>query len=463
MYKKHIVFFVDHKWRDLLISVYIKLLLEERGYKVTISRNGFESIVLPVLQPDAVIFNHVYEDKRVMSIKKFIKNGLKVIILPTENIPVLDKVKRLFAGALTDMSVVDLCFVWNKIILDTMREERSIDLQKVRVIGVPRFDIYGDNLSSVIMRREGFLRKYNLNNGYPVVTMTTNFTMASFALKNREFFRKDTQELKTDKLGYNQEIALQDLKSREIFHKSFMRLINDYPRVNFILKPHPSEDHTPYYAIVEKLNEEGAKGRTAVVTQEYIWDVLNATDVLLERSCLTGIEAWIMGKPTIELHLNPDDWYHSPPIASGSNEVFNYEQLRERIDYYLNGGVIDSSKLKNRENVIKLWCHNIDGEASLHFADEVDKFLQGQKKAVRRFSFADIKSYLLYYIFIFPDYRLLDMKLYKNWRKKIDKLGRTDKYFQNRDIRYWESKLKPLVEDAGAQNFLGKEVVKGAK
>ena len=93
MDKKHILFFVDHKWRDLLISVYIKLLLEEKGYKVTISRNGFESIVLPVVQPDVVIFNHVYEDKRVNIIKKFKKNGLMVIILPTENIPVMDNVK----------------------------------------------------------------------------------------------------------------------------------------------------------------------------------------------------------------------------------------------------------------------------------------------------------------------------------------------------------------------------------
>ena len=64
--------------------------------------------------------------------------------------------------------------------------------------------------------------------------------------------------------------------------------------------------------------------------QESIWDVLNATDILLQRSCLTGIEAWIMGKPTIELHLNPDDWYYSTEIAGGSDEVFNYEQLKER-------------------------------------------------------------------------------------------------------------------------------------
>ena len=202
MHKKHILFFVDHKWRDLLISVYIKLLLEERGYKVTISRNGFESIVLPAVQPDVVIFNHVYEDKRVNVIKRFKKNGLKVIILPTENIPVMDNVKRLFAGATSDLSVVDRYFVWNSVVGDIVTSEKTIEPEKLRVIGVPRYDIYREPLSSMIMNRDDFLAKYKLNKKYPVITMTTNFTLAGFAVKNKEFYEKDVKQLKTDRIGY---------------------------------------------------------------------------------------------------------------------------------------------------------------------------------------------------------------------------------------------------------------------
>ena len=216
--------------------------------------------------------------------------------------------------------------------------------------------------------------------------MTTNFTMASFSFKNREFFEKDTKELKTSELGYNEQIAIEDLRSREIFHRSFLRLIDDYPEANFIIKPHPSEDHIPYYDMLETINQRGIKGRTAVVMQEYIWDVLNATDILLQRSCLTGIEAWIMGKPTIELHLNPDDWYYSAEIAGGSDEVFNYEQLKERIDFYLNGGSVEPLKLKKRDNVLMEWCDELDGEASQRFANELDNFLlngQNAKKAFR--------------------------------------------------------------------------------
>ncbi len=459
MEKKHILFFVDHKWRDLLISVYIKLLLEEKGYKVTISRNGFESVVLPVVQPDAVIFNHVYEDKRVKLIKRFISNGLKVIILPTENIPVMDNVKKLFAGATSDLSVVDMFFVWNSVIGDIVKGEKTIEPERLRVIGVPRYDIYKQPLSSVVMSRDDFLAKYNLSKKYPVITMTTNFTLAGFAVKNKEFYEKDMKQLKTDRIGYGQQLAVQDFRSKEIFHQTFLRLIEDYPCANFIIKPHPSEDHTPYYDILRKIRNSPSQGRVAVVLTEYIWDVLNATDILLERSCLTGLEAWTMGKPTIELHLNPDEWYHSPDMASGSDEVLNYDQLKERIDHYLGGGSIEPSKLRNREEIIKRWCNGLDGMASLRFVDELDNFLKGEPKAVRRFSWSDIKNYLLYYIFIFPDYRLLDMKLYKNWGKKIDKLGRTDKYFRSRDIKYWEGRLRLLLSRSEAEFFSRKEAV----
>ncbi|MEW6600345.1 MAG: hypothetical protein AB1499_05195, partial [Nitrospirota bacterium] len=248
-----------------------------------------------------------------------------------------------------------------------------------------------------------------------------------------------------DQLGYNEQIALKDFKSKELFHQTFLRLINDYPETNFIIKPHPSEDHIPYYEILEKLKNSPARGRVAVVLTEFIWDVLNATDVLLERSCLTGIEAWIMGKPTIELHLNPDEWYYSPEMASGSDEVSNYEHLCRRLSYYLKGGGIPPEILGNREKVIALWCDKIDGNASLRFVDEVDKFLRDGQCATRKFSWSDIKTYMLYYAFIYPDYRLLDLKLYKNRGRKIDKLGRTDKYFRAGDIRYWEDRIRPLV------------------
>ena len=59
------------------------------------------------------------------------------------------------------------------------------------------------------------------------------------------------------------------------------------------------------------------------------------------------------------------------------------------------------------------WCDELDGEASQRFANKLDNFLLNGQNA-KNFSWLDIKNYVLYYMFIYPDYRLLDMKLYKN-------------------------------------------------
>ncbi|RJQ53081.1 MAG: hypothetical protein C4526_06880, partial [Nitrospiraceae bacterium] len=147
-----------------------------------------------------------------------------------------------------------------------------------------------------------------------------------------------------------------------------------------------------------------------------------------------------------ELHLNPEEWYHSPEMACGSDEVTDYDQLREKIDYYLNGGMISPETLRNREKIIDLWCDRVDGNASLRFVDGIDKFLSRGPVATRRFYWSDIKTHMLYYAFIFPDYRLLDLRLYRNRGRKIDKLGRTDKYFRSRDIKYWEDRIRPLLQ-----------------
>ncbi len=452
--KKHILFFVDHKWRDLLISVYIKKLFEMRGYRVTLARNGFERFIMPAVQPDAVIFNHVYEEKRVRVIKKFIDDGLKVIILPTENIPVMDNVKRLFSGGMSDLSVVHMYFIWNSVVGEMMKDNRQFHGVVPHIIGVPRYDIYRPPLSTLIMKKEDFLRKYGLHTNMPVVTMTTNFTLAGFADKNIEFFKRDIKELKSDQVGYNHLLAQRDTRSREIFHSTFKRLVDDYKDVNFIIKPHPSEDHIPYYALIDSFKGTGAENRVAVVLTEYIWDVLNATDVLLERSCLTGLEAWFSGKPTIELRLNPDEWYHSPDMAGGSDEVKDYEALKGRINYYLSGGAITPEKLAYRERIIRLWCGNLDGRSSIRFVETADKYLKDKPPARRRFRLKELKNYLLYYIFIYPDYKLLDLKLYKNRSKKIDKLGRTDKYFNAADIKRWEAAMTPVLQSAEFKKFI---------
>jgi hypothetical protein len=198
------------------------------------------------------------------------------------------------------------------------------------------------------------------------------------------------------------------------------------------LKLHPSEEHTFYYKLLD--NElKGYKDRVAVIVQEYIWDVLSVTDVELKRSCTTGIESWILGHPTIEMSLNTDEWYYSPEHVVGSDIVTSYDELKNTALKYLHGKAINKNKQAAREDFLNTWCYKVDGMSTQRVVNEIKK-LSIQSVFI---SF-HIKDWVIYMLLKVTDYKIHDLRLFglKSLiiNKKIDQLGRVDKYFNNKDI-----------------------------
>jgi len=435
---------IDHKWRDLAGYVYVKKLLEKEGYRVILVRNNFEEYYADVYNPQAVIMIHLY-DKKVSDRAKRMKNrGIRIFLMPTEGIPTLKSIRAFSVGAFSDLSAVDLQFLWSDEMKKEMLSYNVIDASKIRVVGVPRFDFYKQPLVNILLTKDQLCEKYNLDSSLPIITWATNFTHASFFVKNKDFLKKDWKKYKLDKIYDPEQIPKRDYESREIIFSSIMRLINEIDNVNLIIKLHPSEDHLYYYDRIEKLNSQ-IKKRIKIITKEYIWDVLNSTDVLIKRSCTTGIEAWILKKPTIELKLNPDEWYFSEEHARGSDIVNTYDELKDKVLFYLKEGAIPDDIMRNREDFLRKWCYKTDGKSTKRFVSAMLDFLRkdGAVVAKQRKIIEKIKSLLIVFLMNITDYRLHDIKIYGLF-KKVDKLGRIDKFFHNKDTGYWEKRLKNI-------------------
>lgn len=441
---------IDHKWRDVPGYVYAGLMLEKLGHEVHFVRNGLEKYFVPTVKPDLVLMIHLYDKRKQKFAKELKKQGILVALMPTEGIPTLEKYRAFAAGVDTDLSGVDVHFVWNRPMQEILRRNHTISDVNIYTVGVPRFDFYREPLSKVLLCKEEFCIKYNLNPEYPIITFATNFTQASFYNKNREFLEQDSRNLGYKKVmekisGGVMEVARRDNESREILTSSFIRLMNEFPHVNFILKLHPSEDHQFYYDRFNNI-KSGHHDRLRIITQEHIWDILNVTDIEMKRSCTTGIEAWILGKPTIEMKLNPDEWYFSKEHASGSDVVESYDELRDIVEHYLSGGEIDEDKHVAREKFIRRWCYQVDGKSTERMVQIIDNVLKKRDKCTKpRFS---LKNILIYYGLIISNYMIHDIRVYGlgNYltKNKVDKLGRLDKYFNLDDINYWKTKLSSL-------------------
>jgi len=442
---------VDHKWRDLAGHVYAGMLLERLGHVVHFARNNQEKNFIPVIKPDLVIMNHLIPPKKQEFAKYLQRHNIRVAILPTEGMPTLDVMRNHMGGKDCDLSGVDLHFVWNQPMADILRENQTLADDKIVVAGVPRFDFYKMPLKSILLSKSAFLEKYGLDARYPLVTFATNFTQASFHTSNQDFYLKNAQKYGRDKVfkevyGDLGDVPKRDYMSRELFLDAFVTLVRKFPEVNFALKLHPTEDHQFYKdLILNKLSSSA--GRVRIIAHEYIWDVLNATDIELNRSCTTAIESWLLGKPTIEMQLNPDEYYFSPDFASGSDMVKSSDQLIEKVSYYLAGGSIPQSLQEARDQFLRKWCHSPDGTSTKTVVDHLHRLLNNgnyTRKADVALP-ADWKRRVYYYLLTSGDHFGHDLRVYglRNTLSKnyVDKLGRFDKYFHNRDVEEWKQRL----------------------
>lgn len=447
-----ILFAIDHKWRDLPGHVYAGMLLEQKGHEVLYVRNNLEKYAIEHWKPQLVVVNHLLSVKKQEFAKQLKSRNIRVAVMPTEGIPTLEGMRKFAGAAECDLSGVDLHFVWNHPMAEIIRANPTLPGESVVVTGVPRFDFYRQPLSASLATKREVLEKYGLNKDYPVVTFATNFTQASFHVANQEFHARNSSRLGFDAVasrlfGSLQDVCARDFQSRALLCDAFFRLVEALPRVNFILKLHPSEDHQYYYRLISEKAAHHAD-RIRVVTQEYIWDVLNATDVELKRSCTTGIESWILGKPTIELQLNPDEWYFSEDHASGSDVVHSEKELLKTVEDYLSGAPVRDELLTARTTFLEKWCHGARGDATRTMVEHVNRVLDGSHSSVPEAAkgFTSWKRKAYYRLMTTGDYLGHDLRVYglKNVlrRRYVDKLGRIDKHLHQRDVARWESRLR---------------------
>lgn len=444
---------VDHKWRDLPAYVYLSELLRKDNHEVLLVRNGFEKYYVVGFKPDMILMTHLYEKHRQQFARELKDQGVIVMLLPTEGIPTLARARKFASGFNTDLSGVDLHFLWNRPMFDLLSKNQTIKQDSLRVVGCPRFDFYRSPLSEIILEKEKFCEKFKLDKNLPIITFATNFTQSQFHnnTDKADFLKRDAERLGYESTikaitGSLEEMARRDYESREILLKAFCQLLEDFPAVNFVLKLHPSEDHQHYVELENKLKKKYSN-RVIIISTGYIWDLLKVTDIELQRSCTTAVESWMTGKPTIEMKLNPDEWYFSPEHAAGSSVAHDYEQLKNYILKYLVSSSINQDIYQARNEFLEKWCYKIDGKRTLTLAEEISHFYKSNKK-ITKIKF-NIKYYLIYLLIKYSDYKIHDLKVYGVFsifkQNKVDKLGRVDKFFNQRDVSFWRKKILSTI------------------
>ena len=374
-----VLLIADHKWRDLPSLALLKVLLEDRyGIPARIVNYTFWDAALLAFRP-VVVCPTTQTGPRELAITRAAKRmGAATIVIPTEGIPSAWKVMPILGCAHTDLSNVDRWFTWNDVVRDYMLEHTTLEAGQVVTTGVNRFDFYVEPLNRLLMQREELDHRYGLDPRGPIVTWATNFAHAGYAIKDGEFIQQDwTVRGLTRIPGYTdaRAYAEADLRSMLDAQQIMLEVFRRFPQVNFLIKTHPAERLDMYLEYIERCRAAGARNVT-LVSREYIGDLLHVSTVEIHRYCTTGLEAWIMGRPTLNFHLK--DW-HSHESGGGAlgdaarvdHLVSTADDVSEGLTRYLSGRTIDPSVAAGRAQVLGRWLHRLDGKSTARQAQAI--------------------------------------------------------------------------------------------
>ncbi len=430
MEKKRILIDVPSRARDSLGMVYLKLLLQRKGFEVRLEEGILDNFfTLWRFKPHALILGQEVEIQYVMRIRYAKAMGADVIVLRTEGTFTKESVSSICDKRyLKNFGLVNMELVWGETFRTTFLENSGMPPQKVIVTGCPRFDIYKPPLSRLMLTRAEFCRKHGLDPKKKIVVYTSNLVFAAV----------DPEHAK-DNINYLEEYELlmkkrkTELAQRKIISGHFVRLAKDTPHVQFVQKLHPLED--PEYHI--KLFKEGGLHNITLIKNEDIWNVINACDVLLHTHSTASTEAWFLNKPTIMLAFLEEEKQKFTDLVRGGDIVSDYTEMKETITRYLDGGRIPENTLKKRRKFIREWYYNVDGRSTERCVEAIKRFMSEREQKPRRFIgphfwFSvltyDLKSLIKSFIYTHRTTRHLYLRL--RWKKSAEALKIIDKDYE---------------------------------
>ena len=379
----------DQKWRDLPNLVVTKAQLNWLGHQTFIVSTKEAIPLLSLLRPNCIVFNHLNGKRYRRYARAFRDAGIATVLMPTEGLP-HPIAMPLVCGEFTDFSLVDLYLSWNDEVTRGIQARGDAAPKDVVTVGCGRTDFYREPLCRTISSREEQCRNLRLDPARPIVTWATQYNFADYHDVEGPSWDKFINEATDlggkpclDRIGLPfRDIPAEQHAARAAAACAFQELVRALPQVQFLIKPHPAEQPQFYRSLVDRLVEMGASVRLCKST--YIWEVLNATDVLLHRQCTTAVKSWILNRPTVEMAMRREPGYEWPEREAGSEVAESAEALVTTVARLLNERGITRERAAIRAAYLEKWFHRIDGRRCNAIAATIDTFLMKCRRVPRK-------------------------------------------------------------------------------
>ena len=319
---------------------------------------------LAALAPDFILFNQLRPLNQPV-VQELVDCGIKFGVLDDEGgvFPNFDWYGRQLAQETGTRHAASLFCSWGNKLAGYVAQQGWYRAEALRVTGHPRFDFYAP-----------YWKKFEFENPFrgeggarPLILINTRFSRANPAfgsvedevqtlIKSRGFSPEEAQHYQKQMLGTLHGMA-----------EMTGRLAEQFPDVNFVLRPHPFERLETY---TELLN---LHSNLHVTREGSIENWLRIASGVIHRSCTTAIEASMCNIPAFSARWIPfpDDIESTERV---SIQCLSYEELSKHISAIVSGNF--HAVAQDKESVIADWFYAVDGKAHQRVAQEITAVLQ---------------------------------------------------------------------------------------
>lgn len=382
---KTVVILVDDKNRDLPGCALIAHHLENR-LQIRCELQPLESwrACLAAFKPDYILFNHLTSSHLAHFSRRLRDMGILVGVLPNEGLNYDQEDLEYNAGKYHSYAHIDQFFCWNEAHGEALKRHMNLSPDNIHVVGIPRFDFYFEPWEKVFHNPalESMAAR-------PRILVCTNFAFAKF---------KDLPQAKVDRhfspwkdrvSSYKNywEFIEVSARSRDRFF-AFLNAIINGTEYFIDLKPHPREDQSPYTSWFQGLSP-AKRQRVRLILTEMIYEALPLCDLEIScERCTTALEAWILGKPTIELVFERYPVYFDEATAACNRLCDSPEELPGLIRRELQKPEQEDLREKRRKHLYQ-WCSSPSGDSSLKTAQIIAQALDRQREPRWHFTLQD--------------------------------------------------------------------------
>jgi hypothetical protein len=243
------------------------------------------------------------------------------------------------------------CFVaWGPRPRDIIHTHTGFPKESIPVAGNPRFDLLHQGLGAFYGEEVRRLKlKFN-----DFILFNTNFVRANpFGEESKKFWLVND----TDRTAYQRKLY-------DHFLEAIGRLSSDFPHLNIVIRPHPSENHGTYKEIFH------AHRNVFVEHWGNVHPWILASKVSVHNSCTTGIESALAAKPVIAYRPISDEKHdlYLPNLVSV--ECTTYDALVQTVSRLVEGGASSFGGMTPAQaEELRKYFHHADGQAAHRISD----------------------------------------------------------------------------------------------